>query len=1049
MERWVAFLLRQRAAVLLLAVAALGIGYLAWRNLPVDAFPDATNVQVMVLADAPGLTAADVEMRVTYPMEQRLGGIPRVLQVRSLSRAELSQVVIVFEDGTDIYWARQVVFERLADARESLPAGVVPELGPISTGLGEIYQYTLHGGGLDAMELRSVQDWLVAPRLRTIPGITEVNSFGGKMRQIHVLPKPERLLEYGIPLRDVVEALERNNANAPGSFVVHGWEQTYVRSVGLLRGLDDIGSIVLRASDGRAVFLREVADVEVGFGPRQGAVTRDAKGEVVAGMAIMLRGANSKDTVDRVKAAIPEIQRSLPKGVVIDAFYDRTELVDQVLGTVKDALAQGALFVALILLVLLGEFRTALVVILAIPLTFALALVLMDWRQLTLNLMSVGGLTFSVGIVVDASIVVGENILRHLGLRKEGVPRAVAIAGAVREVGSPVFFSVLIIGTVLVPLLTLQGMEGKMFGPLALTMILAVLSSIAVALVIVPVLCDVLLRSKPHKDALVLRALRAAYRGLLGAALRIRWVLLPAAVGALVWAGWLAGGIGTEFMPALDEGAIAINVVRLPTASLDGSVDVATFMESRLRTYPEVRTVVSKTGRAEISEDPMGPEQTDVLIMLKPREEWTTGRTREQLEQAIRKDLEQIPGLRFAFSQPIALRVNELISGVKADLAVKVFGPDLDRLRGYADRVAAETRSVPGAVDVKVEQVSGLTQLDIELNRAAAARFGINVADVNELISTAVGGAEATTLVEGERRTAVTVRYPERSRRDRTDLERLLVEGTGGARVPLGSIATIREVEGPAQVGRETGMRRVNVEVNVRGRDLGGFVEDVKRRLAALEEELPAGYFLSYGGQFENQERAMARLAIVVPLSLGLIVVFLFLALRAVRDVLLVVAVLPFAVAGGAITMVVTGTTLSVSTAVAFVLLFGISVANGTVLVAFFRQLLNEGRDALDAVRTGCDLRLRPLLLTACCTLLGALPMAYASGPGAEIQRPVALVVLGGLASSLLVTLLVLPVAWLVTTPRRKAPGAGTDETPPPAAEAPPSAEAPAEAAAP
>jgi cobalt-zinc-cadmium resistance protein CzcA len=1047
MHAWVAFLLRQRAAVLLLVAAALGVGFLAWRNLPVDAFPDTTNVQVMVLADAPGLTAGDVEMRVTYPMEQRLGGIPRVMQVRSLSRAELSQVVIVFEDGTDIYWARQVVFERLADARESLPEGVVPELGPISTGLGEIFQYSLHGGGLDPMELRSVQEWLVAPRLRTIPGINEVNSFGGKLRQVHVVPRPERLLEYGIPLRDVVAALAANNANAPGSFIVHGWEQTYVRSVGLLRTLDDMRRIVLRASDGRAVYLRDVADVAIGAGPRQGAVTRDGKGEVVAGMAIMLRGANSDETVHRVKDAIPEIQRSLPPGVVVDAFYDRTELVDQVLATVQSALGQGAIFVALILLLLLGELRTALVVVLAIPLTFALAFLLMGWRELTLNLMSVGGLTFAVGIVVDASIVVGENVLRHLGLRREGVSRAATIAGAVREVGSPVFFSVLIIGTVLVPLLTLQGMEGKMFGPLALTMILAVLSSIAVALIAVPVLCDVLLRSRPLREPLVLRALRAAYRGVLGAALRLRWLLLPAALAALAWAAWLARGVGTEYMPALDEGAIAINVVRLPTASLDGSVDVATFMERRLQRYPEVRTVVSKTGRAEISEDPMGPEQTDVLIMLKPREDWTSGRSREQLEQAIRTDLEQIPGLRFAFSQPIALRVNELISGVKADLAVKVFGPDLDRLRAYADRVAAEARGVPGAVDVKVEQVSGLTQLDIELNRAAAARYGINVADVNELVATAVGGTEATTLVEGERRTAVTVRFPEGARGDRSAIESLLVEGAGGAHVPLGSVAEIQEVEGPAQVGREAGMRRVSVEVNVRGRDLGGFVEDVKRRLAALEEELPAGYYLAYGGQFENQQRAMARLAIVVPLSIALVTVFLFLALRSLRDVLLVIAVLPFAVAGGVVTMVATGTSLSVSTAVAFILLFGISVENGIVLVAFFRQLYNEGREALDAVRTGCDLRLRPLMLTALTTLLGTVPMAYAAGPGAEIQRPVALVVLGGLASSLLVTLLVLPVAWLVTTPRRKAPAA--DAAPPPAAEAPPFAETPAEAATP
>ncbi|MBI5499260.1 MAG: efflux RND transporter permease subunit [Deltaproteobacteria bacterium] len=1034
MERWTSFLLRQRAAVLLLAAATLGLGFLAWRGLPVDAFPDVTNVQVMVLADAPGLTAADVESRVTYPIEQHLGGLPRVTQVRSLSRAELSQVVVVFEDGTDIFWARQIVFERIAGAREALPTGVEPELGPISTGLGEIYQYTLRGRGVDEAELRAVQDWMIAPRLRNIPGVNEVNVLGGKVRELHVVPRPERLVEYGIPLRQVVEALAANNANAPGSFVVRGWEQTYVRSVGLLGGKEDVERIVLRAQDGRPVFLRDVADVEFGTAPRQGAATRGGDGEVVAGAAIMLRGANSQETVERVKAAIPGIRRSLPPGVTLDPYYDRTELVDQVLETVQGALVQGALFVVLILLLLLGSLRTALVVVLALPLTFALAFMLMGWRGLTLNLMSVGGLSFAVGIVVDATIVVGENIQRHLDLRREGESRAATVARAVGEVGSPVFFSVLIVGTVLVPLLMLQGMEGKMFGPLAVTMILAVFASIAVALVAVPVLSDILVRARASREPLLLRGLRAAYRGVLGAALRLRWVLLPACLAALAAVAWLARDVGTEFMPALDEGAMAINVVRLPNAALDGSVAVSTHIERRLRAFPEIRTVVSRTGRAEISEDPMGPEQTDVLIMLHPREEWTTGRTREQLEAAIRLEVEAIPGIRAAFSQPIALRVNELISGVKSDLAIKVFGPDLERLRETADRVAAAVRGVEGAVDVKVEQVSGLTQLDVELDRAAAARHGINVADVNELIATAVGGATATALVEGERRTAVTVRFPEDARRDRAALERLLLEGAGGARVTLGSVAAIREVEGPALIGREAGMRRVNVEVNVRGRDLGGFVAEVRERLAPLEAELPPGTFIAYGGQFENQERAMARLAVVVPISLGLIAVFLFLALRSVRDVLLVVAVLPFAVAGGVIVMLATGTNLSVSTAVAFILLFGIAVENAVVLVAFFRQLHNEGREAMDAVKTGCDLRLRPLLLTSLTTLLGALPLAYATGPGAEIQRPVALVVLGGLASSLLVTLIVLPAAWAITTPRRRKPAVedGALESPAP-----------------
>jgi cobalt-zinc-cadmium resistance protein CzcA len=1010
----ISWLLDNRLLVLLATVLLSAGGVAAWRALPIDAFPDVTNTQVMVLAKAPGLAAVDVEERVSFPIEQAMRGLPHVRQVRSLSKAGLSQVVVVFEDGTDTWWTRQVVFERLGAARDALPPGVTPELGPISTGLGEIFQYTLESERHSPMELRTLQDWIVAPLLKPVAGVNEVNSFGGAVKQYQVLVHPDRLVKYGLSIREVTDALERSNGNAGGGVLVSGWEQTYLRGVGLLRDIPDIERVVLKAQDGTPVYVRDIADVEIGAGPRQGAVTRDGKGETVAGMVIMLKGENSKDVVARVKDAIGKAQGVLPAGARVAVFYDRTSLIEASIKTVTDALLEGGLFVILVLFLFVAELRTALVVLFSLPFTFLVSFIVMGRLGLTSNLMSLGGLAFSVGMVVDASIVVVENARRHLAESPDTTDHRGIVARAVMEVAKPVSFSVLVIAVILVPLFSLQGVEGRMFAPLASTMLIALLVSLVVALTVIPVLSDAVLPRSPEKEFRFIRRLHAGYVRLLDHFLAYPKRALLTSLALLVVAGALIPFVGTEFMPPLDEGAIAINVVRLPNASIAGSVKVADHIEKVLIRFPEVETVVSKTGRAEISEDPMGPEQTDVFVMLKARRNWKSGRTKAELADAMQRELSQIPGLRYSFSQPIALRVNELISGVKSDLAVKVFGPDLSVLKGFADRIGAALMGVRGAADVKVEQVSGMSQYDLVIDREAAARHGIGVGDINETIETAIAGRIATTLIEGQRRFAVAVRFPEENRRDIQDIERLLVRAPGGERVPLGQLAEVKLVEAPAQVSRENGMRRVVVEANVRGRDLGGFVEDAREKLAPIVKELPTGYYLELGGQFENQQRAMRQLAVVVPVALLLVLLLLFLALGTLGDALLVLLNLPFALVGGVVAVVAFRMPLSVSAAVAFIVLLGIAVQNGVVLVAFFRQLRKEGKDVAEAVREGSALRFRPLLMTALTSFIGHLPMLYATGSGADIQKPLAVVVMGGLVSATALTLLVLPAiyAW-------------------------------------
>ncbi|MBN2183634.1 MAG: efflux RND transporter permease subunit [Sedimentisphaerales bacterium] len=1045
LEKFLHFILHQKMLVILAAIALLGAGIIAWYRLPIDAFPDATNQQVMILTEAPGFTPTEVERLVTFPIEIDMGGLPDVREVRSLSKTGLSQVIIVFEDDVDTYFARQVVFERLAQVTDKLPEGVEPELGPISTGLGEIYQYVLEAGyycpsheqiwsrteskcpqcgttliksEFSLMDLRTFQDWIVSPQLRRLPGVNEVNSFGGFVKQYHVIPEPALLLKYGISLNDILEALESNNANAPGSFIVRDWEQFNVISNGIIQGIGDIEKIVLKAEKGTPVYLKDVAEVRIGHQTRNGVVTRDGRGEVVCGMVIMLKGSNSKRVVDRVRAEIPEIQKSLPAGVKISSFYDRTNLIQACIRTVSSALGQGIIFIILVLFIVLWDIRAALTVAVSLPLTAGAALILMGWQGVTANLMSLGGLVIAIGMIVDGAIVVTENISRHMHDKAySNVSRTAITFEAVREVARPVMFAILIIIVVFLPLFSLQAMEGKMFKPLALTICFALIGSLVVSLTIVPVLgCLVIKRTyKKGRDNVLIRIIHRIYMPILNLAVRGRWITIAIAGALMVGAYSVLPGIGTEFLPPLDEGALAINLVRLPTAGTEGSARQASEIERRLlNQVPEISTVVSKTGRAEIAEDPMGPEQSDILIMLKPNYKENFGRTKEQVVESIEKELAIFPGIRPAFSQPIALRVNELISGIKSDVAIKIFGDDIDVLINTAERIAPILAGIKGAEDIKIEQVSGFSQIEIQPNRSETARHKINIDDINLLVETAIGGKIATTVFEGQRTFAVQVRYPADERADIDAIEKLLVRSPLGYNVPLEDLATIREIEVPAQISRQDSRRRLIVECNVRGRDIGSFIEEAQQKLKGVESGLPAGYRLAWGGQFENQQRATARLKVVVPVALVLIFIMLFSSLNSVKSSVIILTNLPFAIVGGILSIYILKMHLSVAASVGFIALLGVAVENGLVLVSFFDKLRKAGRTVYDAVIEACRLRVRPLIMTTLTTLMGLLPMLYATGSGSEIQQPLVAVIFGGLITSLALTLIILPVLYIL-----------------------------------
>jgi len=990
-------------------------GIFSWRDLPIDAFPDVTNVQVMILTEAPGFAPTEVERLISFPIEISMNGLPDIQLIRSLSKAGLSQVVIIFEDWVDIYFARQLVFERLTEAREHLPPGLEPELGPISTGLGEIYQYTLQSinPDIDLTELRTIQDWIIKLQLQALPGVTEVNSFGGFVKQYHVIVDPDMLLKYDIALDEVTSALINNNANASGSYIYKGGEQIIVRGIGLIESIEDIENIVITSREEVPLSIKDIAEVEIGHEVRQGTVTRDGEGEVVCGMTIMLKDANAKQVVERVKEKIAAIKDRLPEGVSLDVFYDRMDLIKECIATVSHALLLGGFLVIVILFLFLGSFRTAGVVCLSLPLSALFCFIIMRMTGLSANLMSLGGLAVAMGMIVDANIVIAENIHRHLSERGvRGRERIPVCINAVAEVAKPVTIAILIIIVVFIPLFSLQAVEGKMFRPLALTLMYVMAGSLLVALTITPVLGSIFIRAeKTTRDNFAIRIIQKGYLRLLDKVLEHK--KKTAFIAALIFciSLFLFKFVGTEFMPYLDEGSIAINVVKFPTASLEESKRIGIKIEKLLLEFPEVKTVVSKTGRAEISEDPMGPEQSDSFIMLQPKSQWRFP-SKAALIKAFEEKLSILPGLKLNFTQPIALRVNELISGIKSDIAIKIFGYDLDILKEKAEEIEHAIAGIRGAEDVKVEQISGLLQLDIDIDRQAIARCGINVADVNDVVETAIGGKVVSTMYEGDRRFAIFVRFPERKRKGIQDIGNILVSNPNGVKIPLAQLATITEGEFPAQISRENSMRRVVIECNVRGRDIGSFVAEAQGKIQPIEATLPHDYFITWGGQFENQQRAMRTLSIIVPLVVLIIFVMLFSAFGSVKPALLVILNLPFSLIGGIFFVFLFKITLSVSAVIGFIALFGVAVENATVLVSFFIQLRRQGLTINEAIRQGCALRLRPLLLTTLTTMFGLLPLLWATGAGAEIQKPLAVVVIGGLISSWCLTLIVLPALY-------------------------------------
>ncbi len=1016
MQRLVELSLAHRLVVVLLAVLLIAAGLMSFRSLPIDAFPDVTNIQVTVISQAATLSPLEIEQLLTYPIEQACTGLPHSTEVRSLSKFGLSMVTVVFEDGTDIYFARQLVLERIFSVQGELPEGASSGLGPISTGLGEVYQYTLESPDRDLMELRSLQDWVLRPILRTVPGVAGVDSFGGNVRQFHVVADPVALRQFELALEELAAAVAVNNGVAGGAFVERGGEQFVVRGDGWVRGSEDLENTVVAYRNNVPVLLRQVAAVELAPEIRQGAISRDGRGETVAGIVLMLRGGSGRDVVAGVREKLELARQSLPPDVEIVPFYDRNELVTTALGTVRGALLQGAVLVLLVLLFFMGHLRSAALVALQLPLAALATFLVMGLFGMSLNLMTLSGLAIAIGMLGDGAIVLVENAVRLLARPKEAeTPRCGLMCQAATEVARPVTFGVLVIIVVFIPIAALQGMEGKMFAPLAYTIGIALGCSLLLTMTVIPVLASFLLKPVavfgggriPHPADIV----RKMYRPHLRWALAHPWVVLGTAVGLLVVAVALVPTLGTEFLPTMDEGSIVVQPFQIPSVSLEQSLKTVALIESTIMELPEVRHVVSRTGRSDISSDPMGVGESDTYVILAPRSEWTTARTKDGLVAAIRERLSTIPGVEFGYTQPIQMRVDELLSGVKSQIAVKIFGEDLHELARLGDEASAIVSEIRGAADVKVEAVEGLGYLQIGMDRRRMARMGISVAQVRTLIETAIGGRVVTTVPEGDRRTDVVVRLPKSFTAELENLRDLPLSSPAGGRVLLHEVVDFAVVEGPAQISREDGKRRVVVELNVVDRDIGGFVEEAQQQLRE-RLELPTGYFVTWGGQFEQQQRAMARLRLMVPVVLVLIFILLYLNFRSTRPVVLILVNIPLALVGGIFGLKAFGMYLSVSAAVGFIALFGIAVLNGLVMVEFFRNLESEGKSRLDAVLEGAELRLRPVLMTAATTALGLVPMVWASGVGSEVQRPLAVVVVFGVVTSTLLTLMVLPVLY-------------------------------------
>ena len=1005
-------------------VVLVAAGLTALFQTPIDAFPDLTNNQVTVITEAPGMAPVEVEQLVTFPIESSMMGLPYTEEVRSISKLGLSMVTIVFADSVDNYFARQLVNERLNEARGRIPAGLEPALGPVATAFGEVYRYTLEGEGYSTMELKTLHDWEIKYQLQAVPGVADINTWGGHTRQYEIEVDPYRLHAHGLTLRDVFERVRENNDNFGGGFVEHASEQYTVRGLGRVGSERDLAAIVLAAHQGTAVYLRDVAEVKIGKMPRQGAVTRDGKGETVSGMVIMLRGQNSKTVIERVKQALDRIRRSLPQGVSIVPFYDQSVVIDGTIRTVRYNLLQGGALVVAILFLFLGNLRAALIVAAVIPLSMLVAFLGMRWFGITANLMSLGAIDF--GVIVNGAVIMIENYVwrlrarpnHHLPLTRDqslGLVRSAA-----HQVSRPILMGIGIIIAVYVPILSLQGLEGRMYRPMAVTVCAALLGSLVLTLVAVPAASRLLLghSTKKAREPYMDRA-RQVYGRIVNQALDHRVLVVTA--GSLLIAAALGSlcFIGTEFMPRLDEGSVLVQVLRLPSISLSKSVDIGLEVERRLLKFPEVTGVVSTLGRPDLATEAMGIYESDGFVNLKPPEQWSTADTKEGLTQAMAAELSKIPGVVYNFTQPMAMRLDETISGVQADVAVKIFGPDEQILDRSADQVLRVLGKVRGAADVQKQVFSGAAEWQVVVDREELARYGLNVSDVRDLVQVAVGGKPVTEVIDGRRRFQIAVRLPESYRRDREALGGILLAAPAGEQVPLGRVAEIRRSSGPEVVHREDSQRRIVVQCNVRGRDVGSFVAEAQGRIQAAVD-LPSGYYITWGGQFENQQRAMQRLMLVLPAVLLVIFMLLYLTFRSARQSLLVLLIVPFATVGGIAALWLRGMNLNVSASIGFIAVFGVAVLDGLVMVSTNNSLLEKGRSIREAVVEGAVTRLRPVLMTSVLASLGFLPMALATSIGAEVQRPLATVVIGGLISSTILTLLLLPALYSWFLPKNR-----------------------------
>lgn len=1018
LEKLLTACLKQKNLIVALIILIAALGTYSLLTVHIDAFPDVTNNQVEITCYANGLSAYEIERTVTYKVEMAMKGLPKVKQMRSVTKYGISIISIIFEDDLDIYFARQLVFERLAEAKENVPKDVEISMGPVATVMGEIYQYYLDGKMPETeeqktaylTELRTLQEWVISPLLKGLNGVSEVNSFGGFFKQYQVIVSPEKLIKYDLTLDDIYKSVEENNQNVGGNILVNNSEQFIVRGIGLVKKPSDIENIALKSSNGTPVFLKDVAEVRIGQAVRQGASILNGKEECVGGIVMMLRGENSREVVSRIKEKVKEINKNnvLPAGIKIKPYYDRSTIVNSSVGTVASALLEGAILVLIILYLMLKSIRGSLVVLVALPLALLMTFIVMRFFHIDANLMTLGGLAISLGMIIDTTIIQVENVQRHFSDIDESKNKFVSVIKAALEVRKPSIFGELIIALTFVPILSLEGIEGKMFNPLAITVIIALLSSLLLSIFVIPVICYIFLKPGKDEESAIMKFVHKHYTPLLNFSMRRKKLVFTVSTILVLSSFALFPFLGTEFIPIMDEGAFDFDAQLLPTVSLEKAVEVNKLIGSKLKKFDELETVVAKVGQTGLALDTRGPDKAGYVGIMRPRKEWKENISREELTEKMREELSSIPGIAFGFSQPIQCRIDELVAGTRAQLIIKLFGNDTGILSQKANEIAETVSKIEGVKDIVTEKIIGQSYLTINIDRSKIARYGINISEVQCSIEIAVGGKTVSEVSEDNKTFDVSVRFPEDKRNSIEVISNILISSPNGYKIPLGQLAEIKFEDGPVQISREDGQRRIGVEMNIQGRDIGSFVQEAKEMIKK-NVVLPEGYFLALGGQFENQQRAMNKLMLIIPTSILLIFLLLFLTFKSFRLASLIIFILPFSLIGGVFALYITGLYLSIPASIGFIVLFGVAVLNGVVLVSQINQYQSQGIPEEEAIKLGCETRTRPVLMTALIAIFSLIPLLYATGPGSEIQKPLAVVVVGGLITSTILTLMVIP----------------------------------------